>query len=113
MFVCLAGWTVLLQSVLFACLTNVEHPEVSQSAATHPSVDDEPVGSAAGRHHSGVTLSGGRRLTRGQWNLPADHTGARPQLQTIQVVQIPDEEREQRHHTQPVSDGFIQTTGTF
>lgn len=74
------------------CLTYVENPQVSQPAAAHASIDDESVGSAAARHHGRVTLSGRWRRTRCQRDLPADHAGARPQLQTVQVVQIPERE---------------------
>lgn len=74
------------------CLTYIEHPQVAQPAAAHASVDDESVGSAAARHHGRVTLPGRRWQTRRQRDLPTDHAGARPQLQTVQVVQIPERE---------------------
>lgn len=74
------------------CLTDVEHPQVAQPTATHPSVDDESVYAVAARHHGCVTLSGGRRLTRRGWDLPAHHAGTWTQLQAVQVVQVPEGE---------------------
>lgn len=90
-----------------APLTCVEHPEVSQPAAVHASVDDEPVVSSAGRHHRRVTLPGWRRVARGHRDLPAHHAGARPQLQAVQVVEIPGGGVESRAMSGSISNGEL------
>lgn len=69
-------------------LTYVEDPQVSQATAAHASVDDEP-GSSSARHHSRVALPRWRRLSRRRGDFPADDAGAWPQLQAVEVIQIP------------------------
>ena len=73
-------------------LTYVEDPQVSQATAAHASVDDEP-GSSSARHHSRVALPWRGRLPGRRGDFPADDTGAWPQLQAVEVIQIPVTER--------------------
>lgn len=73
-------------------LTYVEDPQVSQATAAHAPVDDEP-GSSGARHHSRVALPRRGRLPRRRGDFPAHDAGAWPQLQAVEVVQIPGTQR--------------------
>lgn len=58
------------------------------------------------RHHRRVTLSGWWWWAGRCWNLPANHAGARPQLQTVQVIQV-SEGRGQRTGSRSVSGPIV------
>lgn len=58
-----------------------------------------------------MTLSGWWWWAGRCWNLPANHAGARPQLQTVQVIQV-SEGRGQRTGSRSVSGPIVFCSGS-
>ncbi len=71
-------------------ITDIENPKISEAAAAHATVNDEPrIGAIrVCEGDGGVRLSWWRAISIATGNVPLKHIAVRLQLQRVQIVQV-------------------------